>query len=69
MASGNEWDFVCSDDPTSYNAFWSNDWKSVYGAGDIFVVRLADGVTFIKLQVTAIGEESPAAIEFYWEYF
>lgn len=62
------WSQVCPGDSSTYDFYITNNGKSVRAENEIFLVRLSDGETQIKLQIVSIGTASPDSVEFYWEY-
>lgn len=65
MGYSNIWENVCLDQLDSYGGFWTNTRKDIFEEGNIYLIRLSDGATYIKLQITSIRYSS---LEFYYEF-
>ena len=63
MRTNKTWSSVFCSDYESEN-YSINSGKSVYGTGDIFLVRLSDGSTYIKFEIISLED----SLTFYWEY-
>ena len=58
-ASGNVWSTACD-----YNTELTNSSKSIIEVGNIYIIRLSDGTTIIKLQIEGLDG---GTVSFYWE--